>query len=102
MAGSLVAMGDDEQGGNFLRKSDSREISPRHESRKPPVSFLPGALRIRAAGKKRQMRVANVGRRNCAEEERKFDEEGAPGQLVSEKEKETHALFDLEELLSGE
>ncbi len=49
MVGSMAAMNDEEEKGNFLRRSDSIEISPRRESLMPPFDSFPGTLAIRAS-----------------------------------------------------
>jgi len=76
MVGSMAAMKNEEGEGNFLRRSDSRDISPRRESWKDPFDSFPGTLAMRASLRKKQRDKVGI--------------------LVRETQKETHALFELE------
>ncbi|TET35721.1 hypothetical protein E3J61_01715 [Candidatus Dependentiae bacterium] len=85
MVGSMVAQGDKDKEGSFLRRSDSRDIPPRKESGKDLFSSLPSALMIRESLRRRQRA-----------------REGVLSVLLDEQEaqRETHALFELEKGLS--
>ena len=81
MVGSMVAQGDKDKEGSFLRKSDSRDIPPRRKSR--PVHFhsLPDAFAIRASLREGQQAKKGVS-------SALLDEQEARGVI--------HALFELE------
>ena len=78
MVGSMVAQGDEEKDGSFLRRSDSMDISPRRESGIAPVLLFSSSLALRASLRK--------------------EPQANEGVLVgeTEEETETHALFEFE------
>ncbi len=82
IVGSMAAMNDEEKKGNFLRRSDSIDISPRRESLMPPFDSFPGTLAIRASLMKGQQAKEGVSSAF-------LDEQEARGVI--------HALFELEE-----